>query len=331
MSRASEMPEWPYFDREEHDEHFLFGHPAMGVAAGFQGIARLLKLGTMAIGDLGRSVDLASLHRSRIGVVLVLAPEHANEGLPTDGLLAQLCKLVEFSVDERNLRTSFDGRIGVAMAMHAAQQQLISGDLDHVLIGAVDSLLVAPRIGALIEAGEVKTLDNPVGVMPGEAAAFVLLERAGSARGRGGEACAEVRAATVAAVAPTDREPGAEDKPRADPGKALAEVMLGALRASGRDPSSRGTLYADLNGATPRALDLSSALVKVSPVYPLGDWQQAFPAISFGETGAASGLLASCMAVHGLVRGYARGEQALVIMCDEFGGKAALPFARAAP
>ena len=324
MSSGQELPEWSYFDEEEHEEHFLRGHPAMGVAPGFQGIARFLKLGLMALEDLGGAIDLAKLNPARIGVILVLPASSAELERAPGELLNRLCKLGRLEVDPRNTRTVLDGRIGVVNAIREARQRLQSNQIDHCLVGAIDSLLIGARMAELIETEKIKTVDNPVGIVPGEAACFLLIERMGWAKRRGGTIGAVMQTPSVSA-SPDPEETGPDQQA---PGKALSEVMLQALSNVGGAPMTRGTLYADLNGTTPRAVDFGNALVYLAPVYPLDGWTRAFPADSFGETGAASAALAICMAVRTFVRGYSEMNQALIIISSVSGGKAALGLRR---
>ena len=205
MSRAEELPEWPYFDEVEQDDHILVGHPATGVAPGFQGIARLLKLGTNALKDLGASVDLASLDLARTGVFLVLPPNCAEVERRPGELLQRLCTIARLRADAQSQRTSFEGRVGIANAIRDAQTQLENGRLDHVVVGAIDTFLTAERISTLIESGEIKTEDNPVGLVPGEAAAFILLEQMEGTRRRSGRTVAFIQTPVSAATSAAPR------------------------------------------------------------------------------------------------------------------------------
>jgi 3-oxoacyl-[acyl-carrier-protein] synthase I len=328
MSRACALPEWPYFDEVEQDDHFFTGNQAAGVAAGFQGIARLLKLGTMALADLRRGVDLSSLPSSRLGFTLVLAADQADEERDPNELVTRLCRTSGLDLPAAHLRTSFQGRVGVAAAIRDAQQVLVSGQFDHVIVGAIDTFLTVDRMAELIETRTIKSVDNPVGMVPGEAASFVLLESMRQVRRRGGSAGAIVQ--SPVAIAPRDPaagSPGEEAPTPPDsvsrPGQSLTKLMLTALRAAGGDAGARGILYADLNGTTPRALEFGSALVQVSLTHPLEHWHPVFPAASFGETGAASGLVATCLAVRAFAREPEKGRLALVITSCETGGDAA--------
>jgi 3-oxoacyl-[acyl-carrier-protein] synthase-1 len=333
MSRARQLPDWTYFDSEEQDEQTLVGHPAMGLGDGFQGIARLLKLGTMALGDLASGVDLTALDRSRLAVLVVLPPEHVDEGLSIAGFLARLCAHANLAVDPHNLHATIEGRVGVASALREAMRRLAAGESDHVIVGAIDSLLSPARILTMIETGAVKTVDDPAGAMPGEAAAFVLLQRASQARreGRLDRGAPIVKMGLPVSVAVPEGTPpsGGGVRAEANHGKLLAEAALAAWRSSGGPPTSSGTLFVDLNGSPVRALDFGHALLRLGAVSPLGSWRQTFPAVGFGETGAASGLVAACLAVRGLARGYAGGSAALVLVSDDAGDCAALSLTRA--
>jgi 3-oxoacyl-[acyl-carrier-protein] synthase I len=324
LSNGRELEEWPYFDEEEREPHLLRGHPAMAVAAGFQGAGRLLKLGTLALADLGASLDLTTLHPARLAVILVL-PASA-EGLErTRGeLLSRLCKLARIDVDPAGLHPSFDGRIGVAGAIREAQRLLHGAAIDHCLIGSIDTRLGAEQLQRLFVTGKLKTADNPVGFLPGEGACFLLLERKDRAKRRGGAIGALVH--PPSAIAPPDpEEPGPDRRP---PGKALSEVMIQAMTQAGWAPPAVGTVYVDLDGTPRRAADFGSALLHLAPARPLEGWQHAFPAESFGETGATSPALAICLAARAFVRGYATGSRALVVMSSETKGKAALGLER---
>jgi 3-oxoacyl-[acyl-carrier-protein] synthase-1 len=324
MSKPCELPEWPYFDEVEQDEHFLIGYPAMDVAAGFQGIGRLLRLGTMALSDLGSSVDFAKLEPSRLGIILVLPTAFAESEWTADELIDRLCKLSKLSIDSKHIRTSVDGRLGVANAIQDALAQISSRQLDHVIVGAIDSHLMTDRLYALLQTRGIKTVDNPVGFIPGEAAVFVLLELKDRAKRRDGDIGAVIHPPTV--IVPDNSEES--NSPQQQPGSVLSKAILNSLHIASSPIPLQGTVYTDLNGTTPRALEFGGALVQISSACPFSGWQQALPALSFGETGAASALVATCMAVRAFDRGYAHGDHALIISSEDTGGNAAFLLSR---
>ena len=104
----------------------------------------------------------------------------------------------------------------------------------------------------------------------------------------------------------------------------LSGIFLSALVNAGSVPGPLGTIYSDLKGDDFGAVDLANAMLRSSPVYPLNQWRLELPAVSFGDTGTAAGLLAVCLAIRGLRRGYLSGTRALVVASSEDGGRTAL-------
>lgn len=322
LSRAHELADWPYFDDDTHAEQRLKGNPAMGIAPGFQGAARLLKLGACALEDLQRSSTLTEVNVSKLGLFIALPAAAARQIQEPTSFVSKLCQLGRVQVDSQNIRTYREGRVGAATAIQDARAMLQSGRLDHCVIGALDSLLGSEQMAEFIAARQIKAADNPVGLIPGEGAGFILLERSSIAKRRGAAALATLHQPSRIA---SPEERGVDQEP---PGKALGEAMLQALNNAHAGTATAGTLYSDLNGSTVRAVELGSAMVRLSSVHPLGSWRRRFPAESFGDTGTASGVLAICLAVRAFARGYALGDQALVVMSSERGSKAAIALGR---
>jgi 3-oxoacyl-[acyl-carrier-protein] synthase-1 len=147
--------------------------------------------------------------------------------------------------------------------------------------------------------------------MPGQAAAAVLLEkaspRAASAPPRALLRRVLTRALPMPPEASTGEEPGA-GPPRPDHARALAEVIAASLTGS-PDPVE---LYGDLNGEEWRAAEWGTCLVHLQAASAPQHAQHNLPAIALGDTGAASGAIALCLAVRAFERGYARAPRALV-------------------
>src|ERR1019366_3776009 len=81
-----------------------------------------------------------------------------------------------------NRHLSFGGHAGFAGALQKAEIMVASNRLERCLVGAVDSCLDPEFLLAAAVRGLLKTAVNPVGFIPGEAAAFVLIERTADAR-----------------------------------------------------------------------------------------------------------------------------------------------------
>jgi 3-oxoacyl-[acyl-carrier-protein] synthase-1 len=88
----------------------------------------------------------------------------------------------------------------------------------------------------------------------------------------------------------------------------------------GKDNGVKGPpawVIGNLNGTERRALDWGHTLIRLQRELPLGGLPLWVPAVHFGETGAAAGLLAVCMVLRAFVRGYAPGNRALVWLASD--------------
>ena len=113
-----------------------------------------------------------------------------------------------------------------------------------------------PMLAALDAQDRLKTPYAPYGVTPGEAAAFVVIERAADAAARGARPLCAIRALGTA-----DGPPLASP-PRNDGARALCEAMAAATRGANalRD---RMTVVCDLNGEPHRAIEWGLARSRV--------------------------------------------------------------------
>jgi 3-oxoacyl-[acyl-carrier-protein] synthase-1 len=169
----------------------------------------------------------------------------------------------------------------------------------------------------LHERGRLKTGDSPVGLRPGEAGACILLESDAAARRRGAE--------ILAYVAGTAQ---GEERASLFSGEVNLGAALGAAIASvwPEPAEAELDLLADLNGEEWRARELAGARARLGA--RLARAHLILPAMSLGETGAASGAVGVCLAVRAFVRGYHHGGQALVTSSAEHGHVAAIRLAR---
>jgi 3-oxoacyl-[acyl-carrier-protein] synthase-1 len=96
-------------------------------------------------------------------------------------------------------------------------------------------------------------------------------------------------------------------------GHALTAVMKAAAPAQGFS----GVVYDDLNGEEWRARELGTALARVGELYRAARFTH--PASMLGDTGAASGAVAMCLAARSFVRGYATSKDVLILSSSEHG------------
>lgn len=333
LARARELPDWPYFDEDTLHEHKLIGHPAAAIDDGFQGVGRLLKMAQGALGDLWQSFPADKLNAERLAVLFVFPTGDEEQPLSVDlrndlmSFVGKLWRLSGMGEVPKHTRAIFEGRVGTITALREAKQMLDGGAVDACLLGAIDTLLDPVRLRALSAEDLVKTVDQPAGLMPGEAACFAVLQRSSGAQSPPGRTAGVLsepirvsphrpkEAAAGPGSAPP--EPIQEKEPAPATGEALGNAMLQALERGKAGPAQAGTIFSDLNGEEVRAADLGHALVRTRPRYDLRRWKLEIPALSFGDTGAAGTLLAAGLALRAFARGYAPDDTCLLLVSSD--------------
>lgn len=302
----------------------ITAHP-VSTAGGFQGDARLLSLAYPALHALLAAA--APSPSAKVGFFLAspdLVARAAVIGAPSprpSTLIDRLVSITGLSVPEP-LRRAFPlGPTGFATAIQAATEALIRREASVCIVGAVDTLCDDLAIAALTAQKRLKTADNPVGLQPGEAAAFFILESLEGARGRKAPILAALNGVGVA------RDPREASEARI--GEGLAQAVRELVTASGA-PIPPGTFFVvDCNGEPGRASDWSwcqqRIMTEMPGVLPAPEWM---PAINFGDTGAAGAALAAQMAVHAFRRAYAPGSSGVVVSANDDGGRAAFRLER---
>jgi 3-oxoacyl-[acyl-carrier-protein] synthase-1 len=166
-------------------------------------------------------------------------------------------------------------------------------------------------------AGRLKTSATPAGLIPGEAAAFVVLETVAHARGRKAPILARISPVRVA----VEKESPAGETPGR--GQAMAQVLRQAVADTPGGPGTIHRVLNDLNGERWRFLEWALACNPALAALP-PDFRLWHPADCFGDIGAATGAAHLCLAVRALTRGYAVGASILVANTSDTGERAAL-------
>lgn len=309
----------------------VVGHPVAGYTEGFGAIGRWLRLTQGGVDDLIQvahdpGVREASFWK-RTGLICVgphLVPERFVEAQnPGPEEIASLyLELVQRRLSlPFHPRESFyvgNGHSGAATALQLAEQRLESGCTERFLIVAADSYVDTASLEWLMDSHRLKTVDHPVGLMPGEASACILVEPDSSSLRRSGEA-----RASVGAVATSQEPPRHILNRQPTTGEAMAGVLRSVLQDASPGRIFEGDIIADLNGEPWRANEWGCAQVRCSRLLKQ-DLHMVIPAASLGDTGAASGVIALCLAVRSFIRGYASRHHALVLSSSEHGTIAAM-------
>jgi 3-oxoacyl-[acyl-carrier-protein] synthase I len=330
----------------------VVGHAVRGLSDGYVGVGRLIRLASRALSDLYQELGLAELDQTALLLALpgewyraererqrregVLPPEdslqdesatYPRRASPLDEIrnvgTRTMLRLAGLPAD-MPARCFPADEVAFADALDAAWDELESGAVRRCIVGGVDSWVDDDALELAADLGLLKSDANPVGFMPGEAAAFVALERVAEARRHGARTRALLHR-PARAVEPFGRCSG---QPAL--GVALARVLLEAGAEIGGGNRRAGFLVGSLNGDAYRAQDFGAAVSRASSVRHLGELPHWRPVGSFGQIGAALGPAAVALCAHAWWRDYAPSDDALVWLASDHGGRAALGVSRAA-
>ncbi len=207
---------------------------------------------------------------------------------------------------------SCDHAAGIT-ALAQAARELAEHKVDVAVVGGFDSLLHAEYLRWLWQAGRLKLPTRADGLIPGEAAAMVIVERAIDAQRRKVPALARLGLATL------DRETipiGCDHPIRSE---AASRAVKAALAGAGAGPSV-DQVYMDMSGERWRALEWALVETRCSAKLAKG-WQLWHPADCLGDIGAATSLVHLALAVRGFARGY--GGRAVLLSAASHGGERA--------
>ena len=304
-------------------------HTAREVTDGFEGRARLLRLLQSGLTDLQRQSRDGPWLSTRAEFFLSmpdprrvsrgLARAHDKEARPAEpeeieaeepdeaeaaDLFRNAARASAWPVDPAVKFVTTSGHTGVAEAVARALVELRKGRIGAAIVGGVDSLLDEDTLWWLYVTGRLRITGAPVGLRPGEACGFLVLETRSAATSRGAAILARIDDVHEARESDTLLS-GAPAL-----GKGLAKVLA---QAHAGDRLDRAWVITDLNGEIYRATEWGNAIARASmgasSFQSLTTWH---PAVSFGDTGAASGVVSLCALIEAFRRGYAPADVGIV-------------------
>lgn len=341
ISRVSEL-DLEVLDDASLEMEPVTGFRIAGLTDGFTGFGRLARLAHRALQDL---IDYSRLPASMLrdaGVILHLPDHHYDDQLffdEADDLLGErsaveaerhaeieryrrkiqdrliplIFQLNGIEASGRFRRCSFGGAGVFADQLAAAKKVLRDGSVDACVVGAADSLVEPHMVEKLRSLGLLKAPDGSEGFLPGEAAAFLLLERRDTAEKR------QARIEAVIDATATSREDLHRFSGQPPTGRGLSRAISSAFETLTPPLFENWLGIGNLNGDSWRAQDFGTALMFLKAGGVPADFDHLFPATSFGETGAAAGAVAACVGVRGLARGYITEPAALVWLASDDG------------
>lgn len=197
------------------------------------------------------------------------------------------------------------GHAAIFQALQSAIADLQTGHVRYAIVGGVDTYLDEATLEWLADINRLKTDRNVIGIIPGEGAAFVVLEGRTAALARGASPLARVDGPATA-MEPHGIYAGTPSR-----GEGLTIALQRTLAAVPDGGADTAVVLCDLNGERYRATEWGLTFFRA-----LGAVQRSpavwHPATSTGDTGAAAGAINLAFGAFAVAKGYARPEQVLL-------------------
>lgn len=328
LDRMRGARDFHYFAGEEN-QRLELRVAALPVATfGFSGVGRLVAIACETFQDLRERLAPGALTRET--PLFLALPDPLDLGIPVSAELERdeerrlesLCRRV-LSLTFENLgwpwpggtwQAISGGHTAFARALHTAGVYLAGRPGGRCVVAALDSLLDPQCLEPLLLQRRLKTEDNPVGLTPGEAGVALLLRAADRLPAAGLRSRALIRGVSLTAPLSDDTPPH---------GRALASCVRALLPAQEleREPH----WVSDHTGEEERAMEWGNLQVLLQGEPPhWGTFDAWFPAMGFGDTGAASGGVGLCLAARALERGYAPARSTIILSSAGDGGRSAI-------
>lgn len=279
---------------------------------------RLLTLLIPVLGDLLESASWGRRDLAKTALLLALpGPDSAVSEWGLDELLPDLTR--RSGLVFRGAKAATSGHAAALSLLSDAATLISGGEVEACVVAGVDSYLSLDRMEALDSAYRLKSRRNADGFCPGEAAAALLVEgpkRRPRAAASGGHRPDAARAKITAVGVGEEVRTARSEK--LSSGVGLTSALRGVLREEG----SPSWVLCDLNGESYRAFEWGVALARLGARLS-GIERLTLPAMSFGDVGAATGVLLPAIASEGLRRGWAPSDEAILWTASDERGRSA--------
>jgi 3-oxoacyl-[acyl-carrier-protein] synthase-1 len=289
--------------------------PARAVDPATTGLDRLLGLAGPALAEAVSEAGLERKDFARATLHLAL-PQSGRPGLDgiEDTFATALCRGASLPAPAA-VTASRIGNSAFVDALRVARRATANDADGLAIVLCVDSLLDAATLEWLDVAGRLKSERSPEGVIAGEAAAVLVLERRRAAEARGATARAMLDGLGVG-----------EDKATAKnglpwTGEALSAALTSAT-ARLEEPARPPWVLTDLNGDRSRSQEWGYVVTRMHELLS-GLRHTWYVADSLGDVGAAVGGMLAARAADAFERGYAPGRSAYVLLSSDDGARGA--------
>ena len=229
----------------------------------------------------------------------------------------RLLNALDYPISHANLYIVSDDHTGCIKAIILGSALIKKRNVLRIIILACDSYLDAFTLEWLHKYDRL--LSDRIGLIPGEAGAGFILELEREALRRKARPVAHIGGAFTGTELNNFYSKGV------NMGLSLSNAIKHAYTDS--DPFY-GELIVDLNGEDWRAAELSGARMRLGERISKG-CPVIMPAVNIGDTGAASGAVSVCCALHSFKRNCAPSKNSLVISSTAHGSVGAVWLIRA--
>jgi 3-oxoacyl-[acyl-carrier-protein] synthase-1 len=300
LSRISESPEFRVPDEKGH----LIPANCASVSGITDGQRRFLRHYRMAVRAFTEAISRAALGDAELtesGIYLcVCEPERTKiDNRIQDQLMPRICKAIDALELSSRTQVFPLGHAGVFQALQSAIADLALGRIRYAIVGAVDTYLDEATLGWLVDINRLKTERTVNGIIPGEGAAFVVLENRKAALARGA-----LLLARLDGVATAMESHGiyASTPCRGEGLTSSIQTTLAAMPDGGVDTA---VVVCDLNGERYRASEWGLTLGRA--LGPVGRSPAVWhPASSIGDAGAAAGAINLAYGAVAVIKEHAR-------------------------
>ena len=280
---------------------------ATGITDGHRRFLRIFRMAMMAFEEVILQSKMTEAEIRRSGLYLCLA-EDDRPGMDNRAeqhlvkRMSEVLGLEDFSARSKVINK---GHASVFFAIQEAIKDLEQNKYQFAIIGGVDTYLDELTLIWLQDFNFLKTDTHNDGFIPGEAAAFFVLERQRVAIGRKYTPIAKIEGGA------TSNEENSIYDEKPCKGEGLNQSINKTFLSLEDGGVQTGLVICDLNGQRYRAMEWGLATSRAfrESVLPFEVWH---PADCIGNTGAAAGPINICHGAMALSCGYAVSPNILV-------------------
>lgn len=237
--------------------------------------------------------------------------------IKTQSLTMDLISDAGLNIPEANTFSLYQGSIGIIEALQIAQENFQKNAWDQCIIGSVDSLIAPETLESMSMLQMLVHNENPVGITPGEAAAFMCLSKSSQPN-------SDNQLSISQYIKGSERYTRFDDAPPI--GHALSNCAKSILtKSQTQENSIPTTLFTDINGDEWKAYYWGFTLSQFLSHFPsLTESNAIAPIESFGEVGTSFVITSIAYYSHLLNRNFLNNSQALITISSENGHKGAI-------